>query len=130
MSSIPLLFSLLYVFLTVARHKVTVGKHEVVWFGDTDVRWFKTSDYSSKVMNFVGRKLMGKGKHTSHGMFFSDFVLLYCVDETYGSKHLRRGYWDICRQTDCLPPIKHVVFVIHGVGQCMEGADICKSTSE
>ena len=82
MSSIPLLFNFLCVFLTVARHKITVGKHEVVWFGDTDVRWFKTSDYSSKVMNFVGRKLMGKGKHTTtlcNGIFFSDFVLLYCV---------------------------------------------------
>lgn len=48
--------------LTVVRHKITVGKHDVVWFGDNDVRWFKNnSDYSTKVMSFVGRKLMGKG---------------------------------------------------------------------
>ena len=49
------------VVLTVARHKITVGKHDVVWFGDNDVRWFKNTDYSTKVMSFVGRKLMGKG---------------------------------------------------------------------
>ena len=56
----PIMFTALC--FPVARHKITVGKHEVIWFGDKDVRWFKTSDYS-KVMNFVGRKLMGKGIH-------------------------------------------------------------------
>jgi len=57
-------------------------------------------------------------------------IVGHITDETYGSNHLKRGYWDICRQSDCLPPIKHVVFVIHGIGQCMEGSDICKSTNE
>ena len=51
-------------------------------------------------------------------------------DESYGGKQLRRGYWDMARTDDRLPPIGHVVFVIHGIGQCMEGADICKTTSE
>lgn len=95
----------------VARHKITVGKHDVVWFGDNDVRWFKNTDYSTKVMSFVGRKLMGK-------------------DESYGGKQLKRGYWDMARTDDRLPSIGHVVFVIHGIGQCMQGADISKSTSE
>ena len=33
-----------------------------MWFGENDIRWFNNTDYSSKVMSFVGRKLMGKGQ--------------------------------------------------------------------
>lgn len=51
-------------------------------------------------------------------------------DESYGGKQLRRGFWDMARTDDQLPPIGHVVFVIHGIGQCMEGSDISKTTSE
>lgn len=40
---------------------MTVEKHDVVWFGENDIRWFNT-DYSSKMMSYVGRKLMGKGQ--------------------------------------------------------------------
>ena len=57
-------------------------------------------------------------------------INIWLTDESYGGKQLRRGYWDMARTDDRLPPIGHVVFVIHGIGQCMEGADICKATSE
>lgn len=36
----------------------------------------------------------------------------------------------MARTDDRLPPIGHIVFVIHGIGQCMESSDICKTTSE
>ena len=66
--------------------------------------------------------------------FTGTIVLLKCgwlfSDDTYGGKQLRRGYWDMARTDDRLPVIGHVVFVIHGIGQCMEGSDICKTTSE
>uniref|UniRef100_A0A1X7VN80 DDHD domain-containing protein n=1 Tax=Amphimedon queenslandica TaxID=400682 RepID=A0A1X7VN80_AMPQE len=41
-----------------------------------------------------------------------------------------RGYKEACLPTRTSPPIGHLVFVIHGIGQNMDASDIVKSTSD
>ena len=48
----------------------------------------------------------------------------------FGTSKLVRGYKDPASREDRLPPIGHVVFVIHGIGQNMDISCITKSTNE
>ncbi len=41
-----------------------------------------------------------------------------------------RGYKEFASGEDRLPPIGHVVFVTHGIGQSMDASDITTSTKE
>lgn len=41
-----------------------------------------------------------------------------------------RGYKDYASSGDRLPPIGHVVFVTHGIGQNMDASSIEQSTRE
>lgn len=66
---------------------------------------------TTKLFNTVGEKVTGRS-------------------QSYGTTHLVRGYKEPSSGEDCLPPIGHIVFVVHGIGQNMESADIVKSTSE
>ena len=46
----------------------------------------------------------------------------------FKGNQVKRGYKILATLTDTLPPIGHIVFVLHGVGQAMEGASIIKCT--
>ena len=83
--------------------------YEVVWLGDTEILKVK-KDITSRMLSKVGEKL-GKGL-------------------SYGSMKLMRGYKESAVYSDQLPPIGHLVFAIHGIGQNMESSDIIKSTAE
>ena len=70
------------------------------------------TDLTSKLLNKVGGKVG--------------------ISQQYGGTKLMRGYKEACLPT-CTrtsPPIGHLVFVIHGIGQNMDASDIVKSTSE
>ena len=83
--------------------------YECVWVGDNEV--FKVKkDITSRVLTLVGEKL-GKGL-------------------SYGTTKIMRGYKEPALYSDSLPPIGHLVFGIHGIGQNMESSDIIKSTAE
>ena len=48
----------------------------------------------------------------------------------FGSTKVVRGYKEHASGEDRLPPIGHVVFVVHGIGQNMDMSSIEKSASE
>ena len=48
----------------------------------------------------------------------------------FGGTKVVRGYKDPASGEDRLPPIGHVVFVTHGIGQSMDASDITTSTKE
>ena len=48
----------------------------------------------------------------------------------FGCSKLVRGYKEPASREDKTPPIGHVVFVIHGIGQNMDISCIAKSTNE
>lgn len=68
------------------------------------------TDITSKLWNKVGEKV-GRG-------------------QLYGASKLMRGYREPCSPQNTTPPIGHIVFVIHGIGQNMDHSDIVKSASE
>jgi phospholipase DDHD1 len=94
---------------TVVLNQVMLDGYEAVWIGDNEVVKLK-KDITSKLWNKVGEKF-GKG-------------------QLYGSTRLIRGYCTSASDSDGLPPIGHLVFAIHGIGQNMDNADIVKSTSD
>jgi len=94
---------------TVVLARLALEKYEVIWMGDGQIYKMK-KEISTQIWNKVGAKL-GKG-------------------QLYGATKLVRGYKDPASPEDCSPPISHIVFVIHGIGQNMDASDIVKSTSE
>ena len=95
-------------FLVVLNQLILDG-YEAVWIGENEVMKMKT-DIASKLWNKVGEKV-GKG-------------------QLFGSTHLIRGYRETAVHQNMIPPIGHLVFVIHGIGQNMEASNIIKSASE
>ena len=90
-------------------NKLSLEKYEVCWVGDKEIYKVK-KEISTQLLNIVGEKL-GKG-------------------QVYGGTKLVRGYKEFASDEDRDPPIGHLVFVIHGIGQNMDVSDIRKSTSE
>ena len=79
-----------------------------MWISDT-VIYKMRKDIASKLLNRVGEKL-GRGQ--------------------LATTKLARGYKEPSSREDSLPPIGHLVFVVHGIGQNMEPSAIIKSSSE
>ena len=50
--------------------------------------------------------------------------------QLYGATRLFRGYKEPASREDRVPPIGHLVFTVHGIGQNMGSSDINKSTTE
>ena len=48
----------------------------------------------------------------------------------FGGTKVVRGYKECASLEDHLPPIGHVVFVTHGIGQNMDASSIQQSTKE
>jgi phospholipase DDHD1 len=46
----------------------------------------------------------------------------------FGANKVMRGYKEYATGDDHLPPIGHVVFVTHGIGQNMDASSIEQST--
>lgn len=80
-----------------------------MWIGENEVMKVKT-DPASKIWSKMGEKI-GRG-------------------QLYGATKLVRGYKEPCSPKDGTPPIGHLVFVIHGIGQNMDASDIVKSAAE
>ena len=95
---------------TVVLNKLSLDGYDAIWIGENDVLKVK-QNMTSKLFNTVGEKVTGRS-------------------QTFGTTRLVRGYKEPSSSADCLPPIGHLVFVVHGIGQNMESADIVKSTSE
>ena len=98
----------LYVSLVVF-HQVNLDGYEAIWIGENEVMKVK-KDLTSKLWNKVGEKI-GRG-------------------QLYGATRLMRGYIEPATVDDCYPPIGHLVFVVHGIGQNLDISDIVKSTNE
>ena len=98
----------LYVFLVVF-HQVSLNGYEAIWIGENEVMKVK-KDLTSKLWSKVGEKI-GRG-------------------QLYGATRLMRGYIEPATTDDCYPPIGHLVFVVHGIGQNLDMSDIVKSTNE
>ncbi|XP_019858671.1 PREDICTED: phospholipase DDHD1-like isoform X1 [Amphimedon queenslandica] len=94
---------------TVVLNQVSCNGYEAVWTGENDIVKIKT-DLTSKLLNKVGGKVG--------------------ISQQYGATKLTRGYKEACLPTRTSPPIGHLVFVIHGIGQNMDASDIVKSTSD
>ena len=90
-------------------NQVSCNGYEAIWTGENEVIKVKT-DLTSKILSKVGEKFMGQ--------------------QQYGSHKLMRGYKEACLPNKTTPPIGHIIFVIHGIGQNMDASDIVKSTSE
>lgn len=95
------------VVMLVILNQLMLDSYEAVWIGEDVVMKVKT-DIASKLWNKVGEK----------------------VGKSFGSTRLMRGYVEPALSSDTVPPIGHLVFVIHGIGQNMNVSDIVKSTSE
>ena len=93
--------------LLVVLNQVSCNGYEAIWTGENDIMKIKM-DLASKLLNKVGGK----------------------VGQLYGATKLMRGYKEACLPARTSPPIGHLVFVIHGIGQNMDASDIVKSTSE
>ncbi len=69
-------------------------------------------------------------------VFFVLFFLPICIGEKlgkgslFGATKVARGYKEGASGEDRLPPIGHIVFVVHGIGQNMDISSIEKSSSE
>ena len=48
----------------------------------------------------------------------------------FGSTKVVRGYKEAASGEDRTPPVGHVVFVVHGIGQNMDSSSIEKNASE
>ena len=90
-------------------NKLSLEKYEVLWLNDKEIFKMK-KEISSQLWSKLG-KTLGRG-------------------ELYGSAKLVRGYKERASPEDREPPIGHLVFVIHGIGQSLDISDIAKSTSE
>ena len=82
--------------------------YDVLWFGHCDIVKVKKNS-TSKVIRSVGAKIKM---------------------ESLGSTRLQRGYREPASREDKPPPIGHLVFAVHGIGQNMENADVVKSAAE
>ena len=94
---------------SVIVNKLAVDKYEVWWMGGGDIYKMK-KEMSTQFLNKVGEKF-GKG-------------------QLVGATKLVRGHKESAVWLEKLPPIGHLVFVIHGIGQNMDQSDISKSCSE
>lgn len=103
------LFSHIHAHTLAIVNKLLLEKYEVLWLADMSVYKMKT-DVTAKLWCKLGEKV-GKG-------------------QLYGTTKLVRGYKEQAKDIDRAPPIKHLVFVVHGIGQMMDVSDICKSTAE
>ena len=92
-------------------HKLSLDRYDAVWIGENEVLKVKQGMTAAKLFNVVGEKVTGRS-------------------QSFGTTRLVRGYKEPASPADGLPPIGHLVFVVHGIGQNMESADIVKSTSE
>ena len=99
----------LFLFYLVVLHRFSLEKYEVLWMEDQQIYKMK-KEISAQVWKKVG-KTFGKG-------------------QLYGATKLVRGYKDPALLEDRDPPIGHLVFVIHGIGQNMDSSNIVKSTGE
>ncbi|XP_064389425.1 phospholipase DDHD1-like isoform X1 [Halichondria panicea] len=90
-------------------HRLALDKYEVMWMGTGEIRKLK-KEISTQLWNIVGTKLGKGGK--------------------YGCTKLVRGYKEEATNDDMLPPIGHVVFVVHGIGQSMDMSCINKSATD
>ena len=95
---------------TVVLHKLSLDGYDAIWVGENDVLKVKQG-VTAKLFNTVGEKVTGRS-------------------QSFGTSRLVRGYKEPASLADGLPLIGHLVFVVHGIGQNMESADIVKSTSE
>ena len=82
--------------------------YDVLWFGPSDIVKVKKST-TSQAIRKVGAKIRM---------------------ESLGSSRLQRGYREPASREDRPPPIGHLVFAVHGIGQNLENADVTKSVSE
>ena len=78
--------------------------HLKVQIGDSEVIWQSSTDIRRCKLDLTSRILGFKGNP------------------------VKRGYKVLADMSDVLPPIGHIVFVLHGVGRAMEGASIIKCT--
>ncbi|KAI6657326.1 Phospholipase DDHD1-like [Oopsacas minuta] len=75
-----------------------------VQIGDSEITWQSSTDIRRSKLDLTSRLLGFKGNP------------------------VKRGYKTAADLSDVLPPIGHIVFVLHGVGQAMESASIIKCT--
>ena len=78
--------------------------HLKVQIGDSEVIWQSSTDIRRCKLDLTSRILGFKGNP------------------------VKRGYKVLADMSDVLPPIGHIVFVLHGEGQAMESASIIKCT--
>ena len=84
--------------------KDSKSAHLKVQIGDSEVIWQSSTDIRRCKLDLTSRILGFKGNP------------------------VKRGYKVLADLSDVLPPIGHIVFVLHGVGQAIEGASIIKCT--
>ena len=89
--------------------RLALEKCEVIWMSNGDI-WKRNKDISTMFVAKIG-EIINK-------------------PESFGGICIKRGYRERASLEDQLPPIGHLVFVIHGIGQNMDSSDISKSTSE
>ena len=78
---------------------------EVIWMSNGDI-WKQKKEIAMMVMTKNG-EISNKS-------------------ESFSGICVKRGYKESASQDDQLPPIGHLVFVIHGIGQNMDTSDITK----
>ena len=94
--------------IPVILHKIELAGYTALWLGHSDVIKVK-KDITSQLLR-VGGKIIKR--------------------DTFGSTKLQRGYRDAASKEDKPPPIGHIVFAVHGIGQNMESANVVKSVNE
>ena len=89
-------------------HQVDMTTYDVLWFGPSDIVKVKKTT-ATQAMRKVGSKIRM---------------------DSLGSSRLQRGYREPASREDRPPPIGHLVFAVHGIGQNLENSDVIKSASE
>ena len=89
--------------------RLALEKCEIIWMSNGDT-WKQKKDISTMVVAKIGE--------------------IISKPEPFGGVSIKRGYKESASQEDKPPPIGHLVFIIHGIGQNMDSSDIIQSASE
>lgn len=79
---------------------------------------------------WVREKEIYRMKKELSTQLWSKFGTKFGRGDMHAATKMVRGYKEPASRDDCEPPIGHLVFVVHGIGQNMDMSDIAKSTSE
>ncbi|XP_065835073.1 phospholipase DDHD1-like isoform X2 [Oscarella lobularis] len=78
----------------------------VAWYGKDEI-WLNKNDAGFQLTQAVGGFLGGKKK-----------------GQLLRAKRLRRGWHTVADSSDSIPPVSHLVFVVHGIGQSLSPGSI------